>query len=236
MSISQTFKKLGGAFLDLVFPISCLVCGKDGSYLCDNCRIKLPKLENQQCLVCQKPAPFGKTHPYCVTRNSVDGALAALAHKDKNVHEIIRVFKYNFVSSLAKPLSSLIVQTIHDQGLENYFQNFIIVPVPLHSRRFNWRGFNQASLLSLSLAEKLMIPMDENMIQRKKFTKPQVKLNAEDRRRNIENAFILTGDAAGKKILLVDDVVTSGSTANEIAKLLKHAKAAEVWIATAAHG
>jgi competence protein ComFC len=236
MHIRQNFKRLGGAFLDLVFPVSCLVCWREGSYLCETCQIKLPRLTNQQCLVCQKPSPFGKTHPDCVTKNSVDGAIAALTHKDPKVQEIIRAFKYNFVSSLSAPLAELIVQTINQQGLQNYFQNFIIVPVPLHNRRFNWRGFNQAALLSKSLSDNLGIIMDNNLIKRIKFTQPQVRLNAQDRKKNLENAFELSGDPVSKKILLVDDVVTSGSTANELAKLLKKAYASEVWIATAVHG
>lgn len=236
MNIIENTKKLGKEILDLVFPITCLVCGKDGTYLCHNCQSKLPRLENQQCLVCQKPAPYGKTHPECVTRNSVDGAIAALTHKDKSVREIIWVFKYNFVSSLSETLSSLIVETINKQGLENYFQDFIIVPVPLHQRRFNWRGFNQALLLAKTLADHLAIKIDDQMVLRKKYTKPQVKLNVEERKRNIENAFSLTGNPSNKKILLVDDLVTSGSTANELAKLLKQASASEVWIISAAHG
>lgn len=236
MSLIENFKRLGQGVVDLVFPISCLVCGSDGSYLCENCLQKLPRLEKQQCLVCQTPSPFGKTHPVCVSRNRVDGSLSALTHKNKHVHQIIWVFKYNFVSNLALPLSGLIVETINQQGLEDYFQDFVIVPVPLHSRRHNWRGFNQASLLAKTLAEKLGIAVDEQLIERSKYTRPQVQLNVTDRKHNIENAFKLIGDATNKKILLVDDVITSGSTAHEIAKILKQGHAAEVWIASAAHG
>ncbi|OGE73741.1 MAG: hypothetical protein A3I07_03370 [Candidatus Doudnabacteria bacterium RIFCSPLOWO2_02_FULL_42_9] len=236
MRVIEDLKKLGSSIVDLVFPVSCIVCGKDGSYLCEESKNKLTRLEFQQCLVCQQPAPFGKTHPQCVTRNSVDGALSALTHKNKHVHKVIEVFKYNFVSSLANPLSELIVKTINKQGLEGYFEDFIVVPIPLHRRRHNWRGFNQALLLAETLASKLGLKIDNRMVVRSKFTKPQVKLKADERKRNIENAFSLIGDVTNKKILLVDDVITSGSTANELAKLLKRAHASEVWIASAAHG
>src|SRR6185369_14438473 len=104
MDLKTNFKKLGGFITDLVFPISCLVCGADGLYLCENCKPKLPKLEKQLCIACIKPSPFGKTHPECVTRNVVDGVISALTYKNKNVDNIIRTFKYNFVSDLAKPL------------------------------------------------------------------------------------------------------------------------------------
>lgn len=236
MNIGLQFKKLGQEFLDLVFPIYCLVCGRDGKYVCDDCKYKLPRLDKQQCLVCQSPSPYGKTHPECVTRNSVDGALSALTHKDKYVQKIIHVFKYNFVSDLANPLSELIAATIKNQGLEDYFNDFVIVPVPLHARRFNWRGFNQAALLAKSMGKQLGLKIDESVVSRQKFTQPQVKLNADERKKNLEGAFNLTGDPTNKKILLVDDVVTSGSTANELAKLLKRAHASEIWVVTAAHG
>ncbi len=236
MQIQSLIKKAGQEILDLLFPISCLVCGKEAAYICDDCLAKLPRLEKQQCLVCQKPSPFGKTHPDCVTRNSVDGAIAALSYKDRRVFNVIKTFKYNFVSKLATPLSQALIEEIKNQNLSDHFHEFVIVPVPLHKRRHNWRGFNQALLLATQLAENMGLKVDNNLVTRKKFTQPQTTLKADERKRNIENAFAMIGSVANKKILLVDDVVTSGSTANELAKLLKQNHAAEIWILTAAHG
>ena len=236
MSFLEVSKKFGTVLLDMVFPITCLVCGKDGTFLCEPCLSQLPRLENQVCLVCYKPAPFGKTHPTCVTRNSVDGAVAALTYKDKRVHHIIQTFKYNFVSDLSIPLSRLIVEAMDKQNLSEFFSDFIIIPVPLHPRRFNWRGFNQSELLATALSEKLNIRIAKDLVKRKKFTQPQVKLNQEERKKNLENAFELTSDITDKKILLVDDLVTSGATANELAKLFKQAKASEIWVLSVAHG
>ena len=117
-------------------------------------------------------------------------------------------------------------------------RDFIVIPVPLHKRRFAWRGFNQAQLLSQDLAGKLGLALDQNLVLRVKNTKPQVDLNREQRKANISDAFALRPDSlvTDKKFLLIDDVVTSGSTMNEIAKLLKKNKAAEVWAAAVAHG
>ncbi len=236
MELFVQAKKLGQSLLDLIFPISCLICGEDGSYLCDKCRTELPRLANQQCLVCQTPSPFGKTHVACKTKNTIDGSISALPYKDRNVHKIIETFKYNFVSDLSAPLASLLIDEIEKQGLKNYFQEFILIPTPLHQRRFNWRGFNQAHLLAEALSKKLEINIDNQLIQRTKFTQPQIKLNADERKRNMANAFELTKDATNKKLLVVDDVVTSGSTANELAKLLKRGHASEIWIVSVAHG
>lgn len=236
MEIKKAIKRAGQEFLDLLFPVTCLVCGKDGLFLCEKCLGELPRLEKQQCLVCQTPAPFGKTHINCVSKNTIDGSIAALPYKDRQVNKIIETFKYNFVSDLSVPLTQTILEEIKKQELSDYFRDFTVVSVPLHSRRFNWRGFNQAELLAAKLADNLGLAVDHKLVMRKKFTKPQVKLKADERKRNMENAFNLVGDVSNKKILLVDDVVTSGSTANELAKLLKHNHAQEVWILTAAHG
>jgi ComF family protein len=235
MGLVKYLKTLGRHTADLVFPIYCVVCDSDGQFLCVSCETKLERLEKQLCIVCKKPAPYGKTHPDCVTTNTVDGTISGLSYTDPKTKKLIGTFKYQFIHDLAPALSRMIVEAINNQGLEGYFSEFAIIPVPLHKHRFNWRGFNQAELLAESLAKDLNIYMDIHMVSRTKFTEPQINLKAEKRKTNIENAFSLTGSATGK-YLLVDDVVTTGSTLNEIAKLLKKNGALEVWSATIAHG
>lgn len=232
------FKYLGQAVLDLVFPITCLICGTPHTFLCVKCQGQLTRLTQQRCLACQQPSAFGKTHPSCVSKNTVDGAIAGLNYKDKHVEKIIETFKYNFISDLAQPLAELIIEAINRQELFDYFESFILVPVPLHPRRFNWRGFNQAELLAMALGEKLQISLASKLVNRSKFTKPQIKLTAEERRKNLDQAFAINPDASvgARKILIVDDVVTTGATMNELAKILKRAGAAEVWALSAAHG
>lgn len=236
MSLIGTLKTLGQNFIDLVFPVFCLSCGtEEKGYLCVACLPKLPKLEKQLCIRCQKAAPFGKTHPECVSRNTVDGIISALPYSDPLIRKIIEVFKYNFVSELAQPLSFLLHQEIKKQNLGDYFKEFTIVPVPLHPRRFNWRGFNQAELLAKELSANLKIAY-EPLAVRSKFTKPQTELKKDQRALNIQNAFGLDKPDIAGKYLLVDDVVTTGSTLNELAKLLKKSGASEVWALTVAHG
>jgi ComF family protein len=236
MLIPEGIKNLYRQILDLVFPVACLVCGADNLFLCARCEDRLPRLENQLCIACYKPAPFGKTHPICRTRNTVDGVISALPYKHLAVRKIIETFKYNFISDLSAPLARKIVLEIRNQELDGYFNNYVIIPVPLHNRRFNWRGFNQAQLLSQALSLELNAPVDENLVKRSKFTQPQTTLTADERQKNITGAFEAIGDISGKKIIIVDDVVTSGATLNEIAKLLKRHGALEVWGLTAAHG
>src|SRR3989338_2190495 len=106
MNFLEGFKKFNHGLLDLVFPISCLVCGRGQSYLCEKCQGNLPRLENQFCAVCQKLAPFGKTHPDCVSKNTVDGTISTLPYANPDVKKIIGIFKYNFIADLAPILSS----------------------------------------------------------------------------------------------------------------------------------
>src|SRR3989344_639835 len=185
MNILEGFKKFNYGLLDLVFPIACLICGADQKYLCEKCQANLPKLPNQLCPVCHQPAPFGKTHPGCVSKNTVDGSLSPFPYKNPQVKIIIETFKYSFIEDLAPILSGMIVETINSQGLKDYFSNFEAVPIPLHHRRFKWRGFNQAEILARPLAESLGIPLRLDFVPRTKHTQPQVKLNAIERKQNM---------------------------------------------------
>ncbi|MBX4205199.1 MAG: ComF family protein [Candidatus Doudnabacteria bacterium] len=235
MKFIPYIKTLGRLAADLVFPISCIICGQGEKFLCESCQAKLTRLDKQLCVVCKKPAAYGKTHSTCVTRNTLDGIISALSYTDKRTKKLIGTFKYQFISDLAAPMSHMIVEEITKQGITGYFAEFTIIPVPLHKRRLNWRGFNQAELLAEALGKNLNIPVDKTLVTRAKFTTPQIELKAEQRKTNIENAFETKNTTVGR-YLLVDDVVTTGSTLNEIAKLLKKHGATEVWAATSAHG
>ena len=235
MKLIENFKKLGLGIAELIFPIYCLVCGIDGKFLCENCFQTLERLPNQLCISCQKPVPFGKTHPDCSSKNKLDGIISALPYSNPKVANLIETYKYKFINELSPDFSNFILEAVTNQGLTGYFQDFIIMPVPLHKRRFAWRGFNQAELLARQLSKDLSIPADSDLVKRIKFTTPQTTLKKEKRLENIQNAFGVTKPVSGK-YLLVDDVVTTGATLNEIAKQLKKSGATEVWAVTVAHG
>jgi competence protein ComFC len=236
MNFLEGMLNLGADLIGLVFPIACLSCGKEDVYICALCLAQLPRLEHQICVRCQNPSPFGKTHPACSSRNFPDGSISALQYKNRVVGKVIETFKYSFVSDLSRPLTQLIVESILNQGLEGYFKNFVVIPVPLHFKRHNWRGFNQAEILAQTLSTSLNWAMDADVVVRTRHTKPQVKLTALQRKMNVQKAFAIKGSQVPIKILLVDDVLTSGATINELAKLLKKSGAQEVWSVTVAHG
>ncbi|HEV8601004.1 MAG TPA: double zinc ribbon domain-containing protein, partial [Patescibacteria group bacterium] len=188
MNLFKNIKTLGQNIIDLVFPVSCLICGKEEIFLCQNCAVKLPRQKVQKCVVCALASPFGKTHPGCKSKNTIDGLISALPYPDPQVKKIIEVFKYNFVSGLSHSFADLIFETIKHQDLESFFEDALVVPVPLHSRRLRWRGFNQAELLSSALVQKLKSGTTQQ-IKRIRFTKPQVDLSASERKINIKDAF-----------------------------------------------
>lgn len=236
MKVVDQIKKTTGYILDLVFPISCIICGTEGVFLCEKCALRLPRLEKQRCSACFTAAPFGKTHPECLTKQVLDGAVAALDYKHPDTKKVITIYKYRFITDLSKPLGDMITEQLVNLSLQGFFTEFQVIPVPLHKKRFTWRGFNQAELLAEELSSKMKLALDKHLVIRVRHTKPQVKLDKEGRRKNIDNAFELTRTLTAKKYLLIDDVITSGSTLHEIAKLLKQKGAAEVWALTLAHG
>jgi competence protein ComFC len=236
MELVKYLKTLSINIADIIFPISCLICGRDGKFLCETCETKIEKIQNQLCIVCQKPAPFGKTHPNCASKNKLDGIISALPYRDPKVAKLIETFKYKFIDALNPHFSKFVQEAIINQGLKDYFSDFTLIPVPLHKRRFNWRGFNQAELIGKQISQDLNIHLDNQLVTRVKFTIPQTQLKKEKRFLNIQNAFSISNPNIKNKYLIVDDVVTTGATLNEIAKLLKKSGAQEVWAITIAHG
>jgi len=144
--------------------------------------------------------------------------------------ELIHRFKYGHKTHLDKPLALLTARS-----LENFIGKIeadLVIPVPLHKKRLRWRGYNQAVLLASVLAKKWEIPLTRDGMSRIRWTEPQINLSGDERRHNIKGAFAITkpGLITGKRVMLVDDVITTGSTVVECAKTLKKGGAAEVFV------
>jgi ComF family protein len=220
--------------LDTLFPISCLSCGTEGEFICGDCKSTIKSLEHQRCIVCQKAAPFGFTHPHCQTPHGADGLISFFDYHDEKISKIIIGGKYNFIPQTFE----LLGQIIAHQLSTNYHllsSNYSIAPIPLHVTRHRWRGFNQAEVLCKSIADVLGVPKQELLV-RSKMTKTQKDLNKESRSKNVADAFKLKpgADVHNKNIILVDDVTTTGSTLQEAAKILKRNGAVKVICLTVA--
>lgn len=141
------------------------------------------------------------------------------------MNRAIRRFKYDRDVTLARPLSELL-----SAAFSNEFDYDAIVPVPLHLSRLRWRGFNQAVLIAAPLARRYRRPLVRSALRRVRDTIPQVGLAEEDRHGNVAGAFRLRPgwQARGMKLLLVDDVYTTGATVRECARILRRAGARQI--------
>jgi ComF family protein len=217
------------ALVDIVFPPMCLLCGERSSKkgFCDGCGglVEKERISPPMCIVCGDPFPSSKgvdhacgrcvEEPPCFT-----SARSAFVYEGK-VLDAIHKLKYCGNTSLAGPLAALVNPAHLPQGLS------MVVPVPLHPGRLRERGFNQSLLIARELSRIHALPLVYDRLKRARDTGQQVGLKAAERKKNVSGAFTLDdgGFCKGEKALLVDDVITTGATLNECAKVLKKAGA-----------
>lgn len=233
-------------FLNLLFPKACLGCGKEGSYLCPDCQSLIEVSQYQYCPFCY-PAKIvldGKTCPAHQKSKNLNGLYSAGSYQNFLIKKLISNFKYHphYLKELAEPLACLIIA--HFKILDKIpsflkaEKDYFLIPVPLRKKKFKKRGFNQAAELAKELSRFLEIPLIKNVLIKTKEILPQVELSEEERRNNILGVFSIQNKEkiVGRKILLVDDVFTTGSTMEECAKILKEGGAEEVWGVVTARG
>ncbi|HDZ54770.1 MAG TPA: ComF family protein [Candidatus Nealsonbacteria bacterium] len=224
--------------LDLFFPKFCFSCREEGSYLCQDCLSTLEILEYQYCL-CKKPLRLvlaGKCRS-CYYKK-LNGLYFALPYQNQLLRKLIHKFKYEpYVKELAELLSSLIISHFKLSNKPPRFGlDWVFIPIPLSIKREKKRGFNQAKEIAKELSKKLNLPLADDILLKIKETFPQVELEEEARIENIKESFAASRKLNGKKILLIDDVYTTGATMEECAKTLKVAGAKEIWGVVVARG
>lgn len=226
--------------LDILFPKFCVGCGKEGTYLCEDCFYLIEILEKQYCPFCQIPKIVldGRTCPLCRKSKKLTGLFCATSYENFLVKKIIHEYKYSLIKELAIPLSLLIIIHFYNLGKLKNFSDFILIPVPLHKKKLKNRGFNQAEEIAKELSKFLNIPLLSNGLIKTKQTKSQTELQKEDREKNVKGVFVCTKNSSvrKRKILLVDDIFTTGATMEECARVLKEAGAREVWGVVVARG
>ena len=231
----------------IIYPSRCPICGRFMSvdkgfrvlpHLCSSCLGELNPVTHPLCTICGIlfPAVTGIDHlcEYCLRKRPwYNRARAPFLYSGLLMESIVRL-KYNaethLAFSLGALLSSSVKRWISKPG------DFLIVPVPLHRRRLRQRGFNQSLLLSKALASSLGSGLDYFSLMRERDTPPQTGLGKDARRKNVRDAFSVTRPEAikNKKIVLIDDVFTTGHTLNECARTLKKSGAASVTCLTLA--
>jgi ComF family protein len=233
-----SFRRALSASIDLFLPPACLLCGQllppgsDPQSFCSSCQTAMPPLVNSHCSRCAQPFPASPSKHLCEACLKRPPAFsmvhAACTYQDR-VKNAIHHLKYRNQVNLAQPLGQLLSKTV--SAAENGFIPDCIIPVPLHPSRLRERGYNQALEISRPLAHTMQIPIDSRLLQRIRKTPQQQGLSAAERRKNLHNAFALTATPAASKILLVDDVMTTGETVRECCRVLLHGHIAEVQVA-----
>lgn len=210
--------------MDLIFPKQCINCGAHGAYLCSRCRKFILQKERQTCYQCGQYSDGGMLCGACSRTWFLDGVII-VSDKNDLLSYMIHKYKYSFVEGLGATLADKMGYCISYQLTTN--ENWAIVPMPLHKKRQKWRGYNQCEIFATNLSRVLSIPIDRSLI-RIRHTKPQMELSKSERNHNISGAFAYEGAPTMKRALLIDDVITTGSTMNEGARALKQAGYCEV--------
>ncbi|MCX6795825.1 MAG: ComF family protein [Candidatus Falkowbacteria bacterium] len=205
-------KKIFKFILDILFPLHCLNCHREEFWLCENCIQKL--------LLSPSYERFEKILVFSIAN-----------YEQPLIKKLIRTCKFSKVPEIAKILGQLLIRGISEfpevKDLLCNEKNLLIVSIPLSRRRERERGFNQAFLIAQAVGLAYNIPLSFEL--KRKERAPQSKLSANKRGRNIQQAFFWTGERlTNQRILLVDDVVTTGTTIAEAAKILKSVGARRV--------
>ncbi len=205
----------------------CLFCGADAGpatgQLCADCRADLPTRPPELCPGCGA-APGGVCTRCFAPGAAFDECTAACIYRYPVSHAITQL-KYQGRLEVISALAPLLLERIRALGAP---LPQVLAPVPLHPARRRRRGFNQAGELARALARTLPVPVDERLLRRKRDTAPQYDLAPAQRKANVKDAFYLTKTMRYEDIAVVDDVITTGATGNELARLLKRGGAGRV--------
>ena len=234
--------------LEFLYPPRCAACGAmlaadGGRRVCDRCVARVERLPDPRCEICGGPLES--------TANEATRCARCLAHPPRyriartiaryrttaedepgTLPALIRRHKYGLDQSVGRALMEYLGDEL-PVSANNYD---VVIPVPLHWRRLWWRGFNQAALLAGEVARRMSLPLDTTAIARRRFTTPQTSRHHDERVRNVRRAFTVTHPERikNRRVLIVDDVMTTGATVDECARVLLSAGAISVDVFTLA--
>ena len=224
--------------LDFVYPQHCVICKKylkreekDVCETCWNSLVTLPdpfcpycksfmEQEDAKCFFCDSTKKLWEDHIFLKVRS--------LGRFDDYYKELIYQFKYGKKIPLGKRLGQGLGESISNDS--NFLKSDFLIPVPLHKSRYWERGFNQSEIVADEISKINGLPVLKNVLKRKKNTKDQTNLTREQREENVRGAFVVAHPEIinGKNIILVDDVITTGATLSECARMLKQAGAEKI--------
>jgi ComF family protein len=230
--------------LDLLWPRVCEGCGGSvvglSRYLCWDCLAALPLIQAPYCVRCGDPVEGAITWDYvcsaCVDRPPpFEQARSALRFRGP-VKDVLHRFKYSAATHVSRDFATLLHACVRTHFSRESID--AVTYVPLHAAKQRARTYNQARLLASDLARLMRLPLADGCLDRERYTATQTRLSAKERARNVRGAFVPRHPRwiQGRKLLLVDDVMTTGATISECSRVLKEAGAAGVWVVTVARG
>jgi competence protein ComFC len=228
-------------FLDILYPpdLSCILCGEEafivpGYSLCRPCFDQLPFIRSSVCGVCGRPMDKGEICPDCSVQDHHFHQACSVFEYSPEIQKLIYRFKYGGQTYLAPFLGRCMAEKL--ESMENRPSIQGLVPVPLHPNRRRKRGFNQAELMAREMEKRTGIPVLDRVLIRKRDTSAQAGLRRLERMENMANAFAFRNreEIQSKILLLIDDIYTTGATAEQCSRVLMEAGASRVYVMTAA--
>lgn len=229
-NLGRTILNYCSSLTQHALPARCALCAAPASSanLCAGCRSDLPYLVAERCPTCAEPTLGSTICGACLARPPhFDHVLAPLTYAYP-VDRLIQSLKYAGHLPVAPTLADLMLPQIRAEALPD-----VIVPMPLSTERLRERGFNQSLEIARLIGAHLGMPIHADTCIRVRHAEAQSALPFKRRADNIKGAFVCMSDLCGQRVAVVDDVLTTGSTLNEIARVLKHRGAARVtgWVA-----
>lgn len=218
--------------LEFIFPSKCVLCNEGKSTICARCASILPKAR-LKCLKCGNHNPYGIYCPNCVGKFKPDQVLSVFDYCDE-VKKIIHEFKYKDCSFLSEELARLMLPVI--SKIKN-LNSCVLSPIPISRKKLLYRGYNQSELLANHLGKLLDLPVKNVLLRSPDLRPNQAQIKKDERRKNIRGAFSIGGSMkAPEKVILIDDVITTGATVEEATKVLKKGKTKKVTCVSLALG
>jgi ComF family protein len=207
----------------------CLLCAaaSRAAPVCPACQDDLPRLPEARCPRCAHPTPTGEVCGTCLRHPPAFTHAEAVYRYAHPADSLVHALKYRGELALARFLGDSLAARLVGQAMPD-----LIIPMPLHANRLRERGFNQAVLLARHLSRRTGVPMQATACQRIRDTKPQIALPLDERKRNMRRAFTCSAKLSGMNVALVDDVMTTGASLDELARVVLAAGAASVsvWV------
>lgn len=217
--------RFGTMLLDLFFPPRCIGCQRMGDWLCATCLEEVGRVRGPVCRHCGRPFQNGNLCPECLGGTFAVHYVRAPFFFEGTIQRAVHALKYRGRRVLARPLGGLLADHLRDLD----WPAATIAPVPLHRLREHARGYNQSALLARVVAARLGWPLQEAGLVRQRDTPPQVGLDRSARQENVRGAFRWTAPTPPPlRILLLDDVYTTGATMEACAQALREAGAQDV--------